>query len=329
MVKRLIVLVTLLMSTVAAFAGGQTLHGHKLPAYYYTTTGLNIRQSPSINGKKITTLPKHTELYVVELAENGFCQVKYNGMMAYVSTDYLTFSRESDVKSHVVYDGKLVRQGDGFVEFVWNLSVICYDWFDNLLGKFRCWFGFILMVIGWLILKGRSENLMEEGENGIIKIGVFMFEVVLPLIIDAHKYNLYNHNNTGGWIGLVCLLIAFGYVLLAHPDGSGFRGIVAAFLSCLLIYFGLLLSLVGVTQYIISGLIVLGIIIGGFKGVASGDSSSTTYGDTPPSRDGNRWLPGEYGSDDKGEYEDDNTFVKNNGDTYYRHSDGNWHSWRE
>ena len=257
--------------------------------------------------------------------------MKYNDITAYASVNYLSFGRDAVNPKHAIFEGGLIRQGEGLKEFIWNLTVFCYRGVSNLLGELWCSLvGLALLIIGIILLIGIKRKQVENGEDSIMIIGFLIFTGIFPIIISDLVFPVYNHNKVGGWIGTIAFIISFLYILLLHPEGSGIKGILVAILAFLFTYVGLVLSLQGVVKYVILGVFLIGIVFGGFSNVGSGSSSSSSYeSDSYGGRNGDSWLPGEYGSDDKGDYVDDNTFVKNNGDTYYRHSNGDWHSWRE
>ena len=63
----------------------------QLPAWYQSTTRLNIRTYPSTNARIITTVPQHTRLKVVEHYDAGWDKLDYQGRSAYASRRYLSF----------------------------------------------------------------------------------------------------------------------------------------------------------------------------------------------------------------------------------------------
>jgi len=62
------------------------------PAWYTTTTNLNIRATASQNGRKITTVPKGTRLKVRSINYSGWAEIDYYGRTAYCASRYLTHS---------------------------------------------------------------------------------------------------------------------------------------------------------------------------------------------------------------------------------------------
>ena len=58
-----------------------------------TVDQLNVREKPSIKSKKVGTLKKGTMLTVFDKTKSGWSQIQYNNKKAYVSTNYLDFSK--------------------------------------------------------------------------------------------------------------------------------------------------------------------------------------------------------------------------------------------
>lgn len=56
----------------------------------YAIGKVNVRKSPSSSGEKIGMLKKDESVTRIGISNNGWSKVKYNGEIAYVSTDYLS-----------------------------------------------------------------------------------------------------------------------------------------------------------------------------------------------------------------------------------------------
>lgn len=56
---------------------------------------LRLRSTPSTKGAILKNLPHNTVVDVLEVLDNGWCQVTYNGLTGYVSGDYLTISGDA------------------------------------------------------------------------------------------------------------------------------------------------------------------------------------------------------------------------------------------
>lgn len=331
MVKRLIIWLVLLLSTVVAFADGIKLQGHNLPAYFKTTANLNIRNAPSLNGKKIATLPKATEVYVVSLAGNGFCELEYRGEKVYASKDYLTFSREHDIKKYAIDSKKIMRQGEGLKEFLWNFSVICYHWLFNFIGNWCMLVGAVFLILGWLLLR----FINGESYKDLKAWPAVLLTAVMPVIVAFCGFELYDWYNAFrsilGWICAAVIIFAFTLLAINCSKALGINGLLISIPTFLLFHFGFLFFSVALTEIIklILGVLffigfVIGLLKGPSKSSSSDSSSSYSSSDDRPRRDGQDMLPGRYGDVDKGEYVDDNTFVQNNGDVYYQQNNGEW-----
>lgn len=64
-----------------------------LPAWYKTTTDLNLRIGPSTTYSKVTTVSKGIELLVWERQPDGWSRVDYEGKTVYARSKYLTYER--------------------------------------------------------------------------------------------------------------------------------------------------------------------------------------------------------------------------------------------
>ena len=63
-----------------------------------TTTNLNFRLSPTLDGKRITTINKNEELETIAITSNNWYLVKYNGEIGYIKAEY-TYSLKQLVNS--------------------------------------------------------------------------------------------------------------------------------------------------------------------------------------------------------------------------------------
>ena len=80
---------TLLSAGVISLAmiGGKTIQSNAL-SYGYTSANLNLRQYASTTSKKITTIPKNSQITIYKSYGNWY-SVQYNGKWGYVSKDYV------------------------------------------------------------------------------------------------------------------------------------------------------------------------------------------------------------------------------------------------
>ncbi|MCD8381191.1 MAG: SH3 domain-containing protein [Lachnospiraceae bacterium] len=61
-----------------------------------TTDTINVRSSDSTAADKLGTIEKGTTIDVIEIRVNGWAQIEYNGVTAYVKTDYLEIISSAD-----------------------------------------------------------------------------------------------------------------------------------------------------------------------------------------------------------------------------------------
>ena len=80
MTKRIIVILLMTLSVVAY--AQDTI---SLPAWFYTTTQLNLRQGPGTSYAKVTSAEKNARLKVLSFADNGWAEVAYLGGSVYCS----------------------------------------------------------------------------------------------------------------------------------------------------------------------------------------------------------------------------------------------------
>lgn len=67
------------------------------PAWYETTTSLNVRETGSKYGRKVTTLPPHTEIQVNAITSSGWAEVEYGySGKGYVSSKYIRYLRDME-----------------------------------------------------------------------------------------------------------------------------------------------------------------------------------------------------------------------------------------
>lgn len=57
----------------------------------YTSTNLNLRSGPSTSYSVLTTIPLGTGIVMAEECDCFWIKVQYNGVVGYVSSNYLTF----------------------------------------------------------------------------------------------------------------------------------------------------------------------------------------------------------------------------------------------
>ena len=106
------------------------------PAWYTTTTNLNIRASGSQYGRKINTVSKGTKLKVRSISYTGWAEIDYHGATAYCASRYLTYSGPVETISSGVTGNPSVNEKDSSV-------------WAGLLGV-AIWIGLIMIVLSIL-----------------------------------------------------------------------------------------------------------------------------------------------------------------------------------
>ena len=86
--KPLCLIIGILISLSCAAAEGH------FPAWYETTTSLNVRTSDNVRAQKIATLPPHTEIKVDYMTSNNWAAIQYAQQRGYVSARYIIYKRD-------------------------------------------------------------------------------------------------------------------------------------------------------------------------------------------------------------------------------------------
>ena len=318
MFKRLFVVVSLLLFTATAVALEKSLQGHPLPAYFYTTTGLNVRDIPHIKGKKLKTLPKHTEVYVIRLATNGFCQVRYGCDTAFVSCKYLTFSRVDGTKKQSFFSGNLNGKWGIVPELMWNTAAKCHRWLHGLIGDWVILVGLILLIVGWLIL---DKQLAARGTPLYI-----LLMAILPVVVAFKNFVLYNphSDDVWGWIGVAAAAISLIGMVVSGIIMMGAGGVAVGLLSFVILFFGMIffsLALVFIVVLLVFSIYAI------FKPKTVYESSSSTSSNESYTPRGNDTINNDWGVTGTGEKINDTTFINNLGEKYTLDDDGKWRKW--
>ena len=69
------------------------------PAWYETTSSLNVRTSDNTGARRISTIPAHTRIMVKYVTSNNWGVVEYNGERGYVSMSYLKYAGDVNPNS--------------------------------------------------------------------------------------------------------------------------------------------------------------------------------------------------------------------------------------
>lgn len=67
------------------------------PAWYRTTTALNVRVADNAKARKITTLKKNAEIKVDYITRNNWAAIQYGQQRGYVSCKYIRYVRDAQV----------------------------------------------------------------------------------------------------------------------------------------------------------------------------------------------------------------------------------------
>lgn len=63
----------------------------KFPAWYETTTHLNVRASDNARARRLGTLPPDTQIQVDYMTSNDWAAIQYEGRRGYVSSRYIRY----------------------------------------------------------------------------------------------------------------------------------------------------------------------------------------------------------------------------------------------
>jgi len=83
--RRLLLIIVVMSSLLVAYANDTIT----LPAWYITTTDLNLRYGPSTRFEKATSAEKGARLKVLRFADNGWAEVSYLDGSLYCSPRYI------------------------------------------------------------------------------------------------------------------------------------------------------------------------------------------------------------------------------------------------
>ncbi|MDZ5471884.1 SH3 domain-containing protein [Bacillus sp. 31A1R] len=103
----------------------------KVKRYYMTATDhINVRQTPSIKGKKLGLISKGSKVYIMAYSYNEWMPVEYKGKKAYVSAKYLKYVNQPNGKWVGNYKHNFSGTGNG-------LDLLIYKQTSN-----KIYFGF-------------------------------------------------------------------------------------------------------------------------------------------------------------------------------------------
>lgn len=173
-----------------------TSEQHQLPAWYVTTTDLNIRSADYVGAEILTTAPQGTHLVVRGFTDRGWAVVDYvDGDIAYCSAKYIEYVSTIQETS-VVEEDKPVSFTDNFTSFaqsVWSVVRV------------------ILLIILILLVIAFREELFQM----LVFVGTFM---AIGALIG---YLLFDNAGIGANIGFIIAVI-IGLKMLFETIGSSY-----------------------------------------------------------------------------------------------------------
>lgn len=98
------------------------------PAYYETTTALNVRTSDNVYAEKIATLAPNVEIKVDWMTSNNWAAIQLYGQRGYVSGLYLRYVRDAEKAASGRTERKKESDDGGLWSWIWSvtLSIICF-----------------------------------------------------------------------------------------------------------------------------------------------------------------------------------------------------------
>ena len=126
----------LLFFVLPCFAGEGTF-----PAWYESTTHLNVRASDNAKSQSLTILAPHTQIQVDYMTANNWAAIDYQGQRAYVSGRYVRYVR--DVEPSVSEHKTAKTEGQG----LWSWVLTIGGWIVGII-IFRAVAIYVLGIIG-------------------------------------------------------------------------------------------------------------------------------------------------------------------------------------
>lgn len=93
------------------------------PAWYETTTSLNMRTRDDKRAKKITTLPAHTKIKVEYVTSNNWGVVQYSNKRGYVSMQYLRYLDSENPQAKTVSHSTPAKSKKGKSLWSWIITI--------------------------------------------------------------------------------------------------------------------------------------------------------------------------------------------------------------
>ena len=197
----------------------------ELPAWYSTTTNLNVRTAPNTRAHKLETLSKGTRVEVLSIDYNNWAEIRYGGRQAYCYAKYLRYVESSKpvplTSQTNTTPSKSSSHSSDWGIGSWILKIVfyivallilraimqyCLSWISSLVYKVYRLISFPFYCLNWFQrylskpwlpffkhnTRTNSEN--EEMRDIIRWIGYVCYVIVTPLrFVNAVYYNLFVH----------------------------------------------------------------------------------------------------------------------------------------
>ena len=99
------------------------------PAWYRTTTALNVRVADNAKARKITTLKKNAEIKVDYITRNNWAAIQYGQQRGYVSCKYIRYVRDAQkATSNSASTHNNTKKTNGGWPNLWNIALNLGMW---------------------------------------------------------------------------------------------------------------------------------------------------------------------------------------------------------
>lgn len=98
---------------------------NRYPAICITTANLNLRDSGSMYGRVLETLPSGTKIQVERITNNGWAEIDYNGSRAYCYNKYLRYSEPVQPNTVNIMNKGSGSGSSGLWSWLFNIAIIC------------------------------------------------------------------------------------------------------------------------------------------------------------------------------------------------------------
>jgi peptidoglycan hydrolase-like protein with peptidoglycan-binding domain len=95
--------------------------------YMYTTASVNFRAGPGTNYASKSILPQNTKVYVYQTRTNGWSYIKYNNMLGYISSKYLSNTQSTNTTTATSTLPNFIRNSNNLLTIIKN----CKSYYAN------------------------------------------------------------------------------------------------------------------------------------------------------------------------------------------------------